>query len=108
MRSLVGEVPLADLPELLATAALFVGNDSGPKHLAAGLGIPTIGIHSGTVDAREWGPAGPYAVAMQRRMLRSPCYLSDAGQCVRGVTCLTELRPNEVYEVCRRLLAIDT
>jgi ADP-heptose:LPS heptosyltransferase/GT2 family glycosyltransferase len=107
IRSLVGEVALPDLPALLSEAALFVGNDSGPKHLAAALGIPTIGIHSGTVDAREWGPAGPLAVAMQRRMVCSPCYLSDSAQCLREVACLTELRPNDVYELCRRLLALQ-
>src|SRR5947208_11258041 len=50
--SLIGKLPLADLPALLARASLFLGNDSGPKHIAAGLGVPTVGIHSGTVDVR--------------------------------------------------------
>jgi ADP-heptose:LPS heptosyltransferase/GT2 family glycosyltransferase len=107
VRSVVGEVPLAELPHLLAKAALFIGNNSGPHHLAAALGVPTVGIHSGTVDAREWGPVGPRAVAIRRNMVCSPCYLSDAKDCWRGLACLTELRPEEVFEVCHRLLAID-
>ena len=46
---------------LLSACALYIGNDSGPKHIAAALGVPTIGIHSGVVDAIEWGPIGPSA-----------------------------------------------
>ena len=53
--SLAGSLELALLPALLKACALFVGNDSGPKHLAASLGVPTVGVHSGVVDAREWG-----------------------------------------------------
>ena len=75
--SLVGALPLADLPALLSRAALFLGNDSGPKHIAAGLGVPTVGVHSGTVDVREWGPLGVNAVAVVREMVCSPCYLTN-------------------------------
>ncbi len=103
--SLAGAVSLADLPALLGAGALFVGNDSGPKHIAASLGVPTIGIHSGAVDAVEWGPAGPRAVALQRRMSCSPCYLSKAEDCSRGLACLTELEPREVHRYCELLLA---
>lgn len=105
VRSLVGQILLEELPELLASAALFVGNNSGPQHIAARLGVPTIGIHSGTVDAREWGPVGSEAVAIRRNMICSPCYFSDASDCPRELACLTELRPFEVYELCRRLLS---
>jgi ADP-heptose:LPS heptosyltransferase len=107
VRSLVGRIGLRELPQLLASAALFVGNNSGPKHLAASLGVPTVGIHSGTVDAREWGPIGSNAVAVRRDVLCSPCYFSDAGDCPRQLACLTELQPSDVYEICDRLLAID-
>jgi ADP-heptose:LPS heptosyltransferase/GT2 family glycosyltransferase len=106
VKSLVGATRLSDLPALLASAALFVGNNSGPKHIAAGLGVPTVGIHSGVVDAREWGPIGPNAVAVRREMSCSPCYLAEAERCPRALACLTDLRPGEVYEVCRRLLLI--
>lgn len=105
VRSLVGATKAGDLPALLASAALFVGNNSGPKHIAAGLGIPTVGIYSGVVDAREWGALGPTAVAVARDMRCGPCYLARVEQCPRGLACLTDLRADEVYEICRRLLA---
>jgi ADP-heptose:LPS heptosyltransferase len=104
VRSLVGETGLADLPALLASAALFIGNNSGPKHVAAGLGVPTISIESGAVDAREWGPMGQNAVAVQRNMRCSPCYIATVDQCPRGLACLTELRPSAIYEICKQML----
>jgi ADP-heptose:LPS heptosyltransferase len=107
VRSLIGRLSLGELPRLLASAALFVGNNSGPKHLAAGLGVPTVGIHSGTVDAREWGPIGINAVAIRRSTICSPCYFSDPGDCRRELACLTELQPIEVFEICKRLLAVE-
>ncbi len=102
----VGRATLADLPRLLSGAELYVGNDSGPKHIAAALGVPTVGIHSGTVDAGEWGPLGPSAVAVRRAMTCSPCYLAYASDCHRGLACLTGLPVGDVYEACRRMLAL--
>src|SRR5205823_6724682 len=98
--SLIGALPLADLPALLARASLFLGNDSGPKHIAAGLGVPTVGVHSGTVDVREWGPIGVNAVAVAREMVCSPCYLTNPQDCRRGLACLRELSPETVYQAC--------
>jgi ADP-heptose:LPS heptosyltransferase/GT2 family glycosyltransferase len=102
--SLVGKLPLADLPALLAGVALFLGNNSGPKHIAAGLGVPTVGIHSGAEDVREWGPLGPNAIAVVRSVACSPCYLSKAADCPRALACLRQLEPAQVYDACKRLL----
>ncbi|MGX1161069.1 ADP-heptose:LPS heptosyltransferase [Arthrobacter sp. SLBN-100] len=44
VRSLAGELDMAGLVALIAAAAVVVGNDSGPRHLAQALGIPTVGI----------------------------------------------------------------
>jgi ADP-heptose:LPS heptosyltransferase len=104
--SMIGTSPLAELPALMAGASLFLGNDSGLKHIAAGLGIPTVGVHGGTLDPREWGPVGPDAVAIARDMVCSPCYLSKAEDCRRGVACLRQLEPGRVYDACERLLLI--
>ncbi|WP_461190188.1 glycosyltransferase family 9 protein [Arthrobacter sp. Z4-13] len=44
VRSVAGELDMAGLVALLASAAVVVGNDSGPRHLAQALGVPTVGI----------------------------------------------------------------
>lgn len=105
--SLVGKLPLGELPGLLVRASLFLGNDSGPKHIAAGLGVPTVGVHSGTVDPREWGPVGPRAVAVAREVVCTPCYLSVLEDCHRGLACMRQLAPEMVYRACKRLLMLN-
>jgi ADP-heptose:LPS heptosyltransferase len=46
---------LSDLKSLLATATLFVGNDSGPAHMAAAFGVPSVVIF-GPSNPAVWGP----------------------------------------------------
>jgi len=49
---------LVSLLETISKSLSFVGNDSGPGHLSAILGIPTISIFGPRVDTR-WRPLGP-------------------------------------------------
>ena len=105
--SLVGKLGLRKLPLLLAACDLYVGNDSGPKHMAASLGVPTVAVHSGSVDTVEWGPLGPAAVAIGRAMTCSPCYLAKVSDCHRGLACLNGIRVGDVYRQCRRLLGLS-
>jgi len=53
-RCLVG-APLGELKALLAGAALFIGNDSGPAHMAAAFGLPVLVIF-GDSDWEVWRP----------------------------------------------------
>jgi ADP-heptose:LPS heptosyltransferase len=48
---------IAQLAARFARAALYVGNDTGPLHLAGAVGAPTVGIY-GWTDPREWSPVG--------------------------------------------------
>jgi heptosyltransferase-3 len=47
--------PLARVKSLIAGAALFVGNDSGPAHIAASFGVPTV-VLFGSSDPVTWAP----------------------------------------------------
>jgi ADP-heptose:LPS heptosyltransferase len=47
--------PLDEIKSLFAGAALFVGNDSGPAHMAAAFGIPVVVVF-GTSDPVVWAP----------------------------------------------------
>jgi heptosyltransferase III len=46
---------LSEIKRLLASASLFVGNDSGPAHMAAAFGLPVIVIF-GPSDPEIWSP----------------------------------------------------
>jgi heptosyltransferase III len=53
-RTLAG-APLEEVKALLSSASLFVGNDSGPAHMAAAFGLPVVAIF-GASDPAIWGP----------------------------------------------------
>ncbi len=55
---LLPPVPLGDLASLLERASLYIGNDSGPSHLAAAVGTPSV-VLFGPTDPRIWAPRGP-------------------------------------------------
>lgn len=49
---------LGELREIVDGARAFVGNDSGPTHLAAQMGVATLALF-GATDVRAWAPVGP-------------------------------------------------
>jgi heptosyltransferase-3 len=53
-RTIAG-APLSEIKTLLGAASLFVGNDSGPAHMAAAFGVPQVVIF-GNSDPAIWGP----------------------------------------------------
>jgi ADP-heptose:LPS heptosyltransferase len=53
-RTVVG-VPLPEIARLMRDASLFVGNDSGPAHVAAAFGIPEV-VFFGPSDDEVWAP----------------------------------------------------
>jgi ADP-heptose:LPS heptosyltransferase/GT2 family glycosyltransferase len=104
--SLAGQMPLSDLPAVLRHCDLYIGNDSGPKHIAAALGVPTLGIHGGAVVATEWAPVGPATLALRRDVVCSPCYLALAADCHREPACLHGIGVGDAYRAAIRLLAL--
>lgn len=55
---------IVEMVELFRRAALIVGGDTGPIHIAAALGVPTVGLY-GPTSARRNGPYGSRAIALQ-------------------------------------------
>lgn len=104
--SLVGQTKLSEVPAVIAQSLLFIGNNSGPSHIAAWLGTPTVAVHSAVVPSEEWGPRGRDAVAIRRDTVCSPCYRSKPEDCHRGLACLTSLPVGTIFDACRRLLKI--
>jgi ADP-heptose:LPS heptosyltransferase len=66
-------IDLAEKLDLLTAAAclghadLFVGNDSGLMHLAAAMGVPTLGLF-GPSREEHYGPWGPRALAVRTEL----------------------------------------
>jgi ADP-heptose:LPS heptosyltransferase len=64
-RTVVG-APLGEIKSLLSGAALFLGNDSGPAHMAAAFGLPVVAIF-GASDPAIWHPWRTPSVIVQNR-----------------------------------------
>ena len=51
----ISGAPLTEIKQLFAAASLFVGNDSGPAHIAAAFGVPVVVVF-GASNPAIWGP----------------------------------------------------
>jgi ADP-heptose:LPS heptosyltransferase len=102
--SLAGKLSFNAFLYLLKKCNLFVGNNSGPVHMAASLGVPTIGIYAGTSHVKEWGPIGPRALAVHLEVGCSPCYLVRPGDCPYDIKCLQYIFPEQVWQAALRML----
>ena len=72
---LVGGATLVQLCAVIERCRLYVGNDSGPLHIAAALGLPTIGIYGPSTPDHTSPRSGPGAahLAVSARFPCSPC-----------------------------------
>ncbi len=82
----------AAVARLAARAALFVGADTGPTHLSAAAGTPTLALY-GPTDPARFGPAGPRARA-----------LTAGGNYNRGAATVAALGADEIAEAALSLL----
>ncbi len=100
------EVPaLADLYALLAECALFVGNDSGPAHMAEAVGTPTLTLFGATRVA-VWRPLGERDVALQPDLpCREACLRPAACGDGKPRWCVQRIEEGEVIAAARRMLA---
>lgn len=71
---------LADLLAALSRGALLLGNDSGPAHLAALLGVPTAVVF-GPSDPALWRPLGPRVRVVRSPLACAPCSEGGAIEC---------------------------
>jgi ADP-heptose:LPS heptosyltransferase len=100
---LSGEIPLRCLPVLLSKASAMITNDSGPMHIAAALGVPTIAMF-GPTSARRTGPYGAGHHVLAGQVSCSPCF-SRVCRHDPALECLHLIKPTQVVDVMRPLLA---
>ena len=100
------------LPELRALcdrAALYIGGDSGPLHMASASDVPIVGLFGPTLAERSapWRPPEVPSVSVDAGPL--PCRPCDQRVCAPGdFRCLTTLAASAVVDAAERLLAART
>jgi ADP-heptose:LPS heptosyltransferase len=71
-RDLTGRTDFASIAILGAKAALAIGNDTGPLHLAAAAGAPTVVLFSSASDPALSAPRGKVAVLQASQLSELP------------------------------------
>ena len=101
-----GEFSLAELRALVDRAALYIGGDSGPLHIAATSRVPIVALFGPTLPERSapWRDARIPLASIDAGAL--PCRPCDQRACAPGdFRCLTMIEPEQVIAAAERLLA---
>ena len=97
---LTGKTTLDEITAVLDRADLIVTNDTGPAHIGAALGRPTIVIF-GPTNPLTTRPFAPEAEILRHPPDCAPCMLRD---CPIDHRCMTAITVDEVFERSHALL----
>jgi ADP-heptose:LPS heptosyltransferase len=103
----VNSVSVRQAASLLKKCLLFIGNDAGPMHMAAAVGVPTVAIFGPTnpVWLRPWGVKHKI---VSLGLPCSPCfrYSPKPFQCIAKIdyACLREISVDYAFKLCMELL----
>ena len=100
-----GDFSLSELRALLDRAALYIGGDSGPLHIAATSRVPVVALFGPTLPARSapWRDRAIRMIAVEPGPL--PCRPCDQRVCAPGdFRCLTSIAADQVIEAAIKCL----
>lgn len=106
---LTGRTSLPQLADLLRSADLFIGADSGITHMAAAVGTPVVAVY-GPSNHAAWGPWSPGGqVALVRSQpLCSPCSYVEHSIGLRhgcpALTCMRMVNAQQVIDTATTIL----
>lgn len=107
---LTGRTTLTQLTDLIRSADLYIGADSGVMHLAAAVRTPVIAIF-GPSNHTAWGPWSPggQSVVLRSDVLCSPCsYIGHqigAREGCEARTCMRLITADDVLQAAHAMLA---
>ncbi len=85
---LAGGTTIRQMGAILRRCRLFVGNDSGPMHVAVAAGVPVVGLF-GPGEYERFRPWGPDHDVIRLAFPCSPCSqncLFEEARCIRGIS----------------------
>ncbi len=104
LRRIDGQLPFDDFDALLSFCDVMVGNDSGPKHLAALRGAKVVSVHMARTNWNEWGQEGD-GLIVSRRVPCAGCAIHHhPEECGKGFACIAHITAEEVFAAVAGLL----
>ncbi|MCK5306109.1 MAG: glycosyltransferase family 9 protein [Candidatus Omnitrophica bacterium] len=103
--------PIKRVSALIKSCDLFIGNNSGPMHIAAAVKTTTIGLF-GDTDPRIHGPYGENNIVVRKNLNCSPCFypfLHGTLDCARLDRCIGRGRPKCIKSEfeCMKSIEVD-
>lgn len=101
-----GKTTVSHLISLLKRCSLLISNDSGPVHLAVGVGTPVISIFGRNqpgLSKTRWRPLGMFDVALHRQ--DAGCEVCLAHNCQLNFKCLKSITVENVLQTTDDILA---
>ena len=98
---LIPKTSLKEMGALLRHCHYLVSNDSGPMHIAASLGVPTLGIFGPTNPLLQ-GPYGEKHLWVRHEEL--DCLACNLTECPIGNVCMTDLSVDVVFNAFKKLV----
>lgn len=96
------QLPFDDFDAMLSYCEVYVGNDSGPKHLASLRGVPVVSIHSARINWSEWGQEHT-GVVITRKVPCAGCSIyHDVDECGADFACVKAIDLDTVHDAVRR------
>ena len=101
-----GEFSLPELRALVDRAAVYIGGDSGPMHIAATSHVPIVTLYGPTLPARSAPWRATIWPAESVEVADLACRPCDQRACLPGdFRCLTWIQPQQVIEAAERALS---
>ena len=101
--NLAGKTTIGELAAAFTFSHLFLGNDTGPLHLAVSVGIPVVAIF-GPTDARVYGPYSDEATTVCSNVACRPCFVKGATRPCRAYDCITSISIDQVWAAVQHRL----
>lgn len=100
---LIPEVEIGKLSALIKNCDIVIANDSGPMHISAALGVPTLGIFGPTNPAahKPYSPSSDYVIKEDLH-----CIICNKLVCPYNHECMKQLSADAVITKIEKLLNI--
>jgi lipopolysaccharide heptosyltransferase II len=95
-----GALSLGELIALFEISSLYIGNDSGPMHLADLTGVPIVALF-GPAREERWGPISGKSVVLRGA---EPCEKCRGKDCEYGFKCVKRISPDDVKAAVEKLI----
>ena len=101
--AILDEISISELMWVIKSAKLFIGNDSGPTHLAAALNVPVI-VLFGSSDSQVWYPWKVAHHVVQNPFDCNPC---PGYRCLvyEEPKCILSITASQVKQAIERVLS---